>query len=243
MTLLQDMGLLRQGDSPESVLTDLWAQNRQALLPPVLVLSEENLVHPIPVRLDADEIGGALNYYLAADQGESFAGTIAEDELQPVDQPGADDPRQQFLFQLKKKLPFGYHRFILHTVKREASLRLIISPSSCYLPEQLCEKHRLWGLFLNLSSLCSESNWGIGDFSDLEKFIEMAAAVGADAIGLSPLHIHGRTTSLLASSRYFVDPLFTNLTRIPDYSAECFQDSRFSSLISTCRQAEGVDLK
>ena len=242
LTLLQDMGLLTRGDSPESVLADLLAQKRAFLVPPVLVASEEDPIYTLPLMLDATESGGELNYYLAAEQGESFSGHITRDELQPGEQPGTDARRQhRFLFQLRKKLPPGYHRFILQTAKREATLSLIVSPPLCYLPQQLLEKQRLWGLFLNLSSLSSESNWGIGDFSDLEAFIKMAAGIGADAIGLSPLHVHGRTIPSLPSTRYFVDPLFINLNRITDYSAECFQDQKFSSLISFCRQAEGID--
>lgn len=240
--LLQGMGLMTRGDAPESVLAELRAQNRHNLLPRVLVLSEEDLVHTVPMMLDQEEIGGELNYYLAADQGESFSGHVTEDDLQPGEQHEADDRMQQrLLFQLKRKLPPGYHRLILHTAKREATLLLIIAPSACYLPERLREKHRLWGPLLNLSSLCSEPNWGIGDFSDLEKFIDLAAEIGADAVGLSPLHVHCRTAPFSPSTRYFVDPLFIDLTRITDYSAECFHDSRFSSLISASRQAEGID--
>ena len=238
-TLLQEMGLMPQGTDPETVLAELRLRRRQSLLPQVLVLSEEDPVHTIPLMLDLEEIGGELSYYLAADQGESFSGHVSEENLQPVEPEKTGEGRQQrVFFQLKRKLLPGYHRLILHSAKREATLRLIIAPMSCYLPEQLCDKHRLWGLSLNLSSLSSSSNWGIGDFSDLEKFIDLAAQTGGDAIGLSLLHVHGRTCSFSPSTRYFADPLLCDLTRITDYDAESFQDSRFASLMSACRQAE-----
>ncbi|MFT5701242.1 MAG: (1-_4)-alpha-D-glucan 1-alpha-D-glucosylmutase [Desulforhopalus sp.] len=240
--LLVGMGLMTQGVSPESALADLRTQGRHNLLPRVLVFSEEDLVHTISLMLDPEEIGGELNYYLAADQGESFSGHVTADELQPFEQQDGEDQRQQhFHFQLKKKLHQGYHRLILHTAKRESTLRLVVAPSSCYLPERLREKHRLWGSTLNLSLLSSQNNWGIGDFSDLEQYIDLAAEIGSDAVGLSPLHVHGKTAPLLPSTRYFADPIFTDLTRITDYNADCFHDSSFSSLISACQQAEGGD--
>ncbi len=240
--LLQDMGLMTQGVSPESVLTDLEIKNRRNLLPRVLVLSEENPVHTVPLMLNQEEIGKELTYYLAADQGESFSGRITKDDLYPGEQlKTGDQAEQRFLFQLKRKLLPGYHRLILHTTKREATLQLIIVPSSCYTPERLRKKDRLWGPKLNLFSLNSETNWGIGDFSDLEKFIDLAAEIGANTVGLSPLHVPFRASPFSPSTRYFVDPVFIDLSRITDYNADHLHDSKFSSLISACRQTEGVD--
>lgn len=245
--LLQDMGLLIEGDDPEAVLIGLRRRSRQNLLPPVLVRPAEDLVHAIPLVLAREEIGRELHYYLSVDQGGSFSGQIAAEDLQPVDRQESGDPLpQRFLFDLRQKLPPGYHRLSLHTSQREATLRLIIAPLSCYLPERLQQKQRLWGPLLHLSSLRSASNWGVGDFSDLERFIDLAAEIGADAVGLSPLHLRCRAgadgpISSRPSTRYFVDPLFLDLTRISDYSADRFHQPQLSSLITACRETEEVD--
>jgi 4-alpha-glucanotransferase/(1->4)-alpha-D-glucan 1-alpha-D-glucosylmutase len=239
--LLQAMDLLPPEADPESALANLQAQNRRGLLPEVLVRSSEDHTHTIPLMLDREDIGREIRYYLAADQGESLSGQIATDDLQERGQ----DLQHPYIFELKEKLPPGYHRLTVHTANREATLRLIITPSSCYLPEKLQKKHRLWGTALQLSSLCSAHNWGIGDFGDLENFIDLCADIGIDAIGLSPLHLLCRQDSAsscpsVPSSRYFVDPLLVDLTRISDYSAERFHDPGFTAQLLACRQSEEI---
>src|SRR5687768_14257980 len=47
---------------------------------------------------------------------------------------------------------------------------------------------RHWGLAVQLYSLRSPRGGGIGDFTGLKQLIEVAAANGAAAIGLNPLH-------------------------------------------------------
>src|SRR4051794_11243328 len=47
---------------------------------------------------------------------------------------------------------------------------------------------RLWGIAVQLYSVRSKRNWGIGDFRDLRDVIRIAARAGASAVGLNPLH-------------------------------------------------------
>ncbi len=245
--VLQAMGLLPEGADPESVLAERSAARRQSLLPRVLVRGEEENVHAVPLLLDPEELDDGLDYYLAADQGESFSGHIPREHLLRGESLATAEPqRQRFLFEFKERLAPGYHRLTLHTAQREATMRLIVVPSTCHLPQRLAQGHRLWGPGLQLQSLRSRQNWGIGDFGDLERFIDLAANIGADAVGLAPMHLlgyprPGAPQPSLPSSRYFVDPLFLDPTRISDYSAERFQDPQLTAALGDCREAEEVD--
>lgn len=65
--------------------------------------------------------------------------------------------------------------------------RVIVTPDTCYLPPELTAG-RTWGLSINLYSIRSERNWGIGDFTDLKKVIEWVAGLKGGFVGISPLH-------------------------------------------------------
>ena len=58
---------------------------------------------------------------------------------------------------------------------------------ACYVPDWL-KDGRCWGIGCQLYSLRSARNWGIGDFEDLARLAEIAAAAGADFVGVNPLH-------------------------------------------------------
>src|SRR5207244_4383915 len=61
-------------------------------------------------------------------------------------------------------------------------------PSRCYIPDSLQNGRRVWGLAIQLYSLRSSHNWGIGDFTDLAELATIAGRLGAAVIGLNPLH-------------------------------------------------------
>src|SRR6201989_2997493 len=48
---------------------------------------------------------------------------------------------------------------------------------------------RCWLMAVQLYGVRSARNWGIGDFTDLQGLIALAARLGADGVGLNPLHV------------------------------------------------------
>ena len=61
-----------------------------------------------------------------------------------------------------------------------------IAPGRCF--GGRAGQQRMFGPAVQLYALRSRRNWGIGDFTDLSTLIELAAARGADLVGVNPLH-------------------------------------------------------
>ncbi len=116
---------------------------------------------------------------------------------------------------LPEDIPTGYHR--LEIEKTDGRLigecRLIVAPERCFEPESLSRGDRLWGLAVQLYSVRSRRNWGVGDFSDLVTLIRKSAALGMDVVGLNPLHALFPADPHLNSpyspaSRRFLNPVY-----------------------------------
>jgi hypothetical protein len=56
---------------------------------------------------------------------------------------------------------------------------VIVAPKRCYEPQALLEGKKLWGACVQLYTLRSDSNWGIGDFGDLKKMLATWASAAA----------------------------------------------------------------
>jgi len=81
---------------------------------------------------------------------------------------------------------------------------------------------RYWILGGQLYALRSRRNWGHGDFTDLARLIEVAAAAGAAGIALNPLHAlfpdrAHEASPYAPNSRMFLNPLFIDLDTIPEF--------------------------
>jgi 4-alpha-glucanotransferase len=78
---------------------------------------------------------------------------------------------------------------------------------------------RCWLLAVQLYSIRSERNWGIGDFTDLEGLIALAAGLGAGGVGLNPLHAlfddrPGDCSPYSPNSRLFLNPLYVDVEKL-----------------------------
>lgn len=91
----------------------------------------------------------------------------------------------------------------------------------CFVPDWLRDG-RAWGIACQLYSLRSERNWGVGDFEDLARFAEIAAAAGADFVGVNPLHAlflaaPDRASPFSPSTRRFLNPLYIAIDKTPGF--------------------------
>ena len=108
----------------------------------------------------------------------------------------------------------------------------------CHLPEGL----RSWGVAVQLYQLRSAHNWGIGDFADLAELAAILGGIGADFIGLNPLHAMflvdpARCSPFSPSNRRFLNPLYLAVEWIEGFGA----DMADAAAIARLRQTELVD--
>jgi len=155
-----------------------------------------------------------------------------------------------------KGLALGYYDFVIRAEGlvggSTGTLRLIVAPQQCYVPAPLEDGHRYWGLALQLYSLSSGRNWGCGDFTDLNQFVEWAGKrLGAGLIGLNPLHVIRNTaphhTSPYAPyNRLAINELYIDLERLPEFFAsedaqKLYRSPEFQAKLQALRENRRVD--
>jgi 4-alpha-glucanotransferase len=100
---------------------------------------------------------------------------------------------------------------------------------------------RGWLLAVQLYSIRSARNWGMGDFTDLKGLITLAASLGADGVGLNPLHVlfddrPGDCSPYSPNSRLFLNALYIDVDDIPEY-----RGGADDKVLARLRQSAHVD--
>ncbi|MEW6487343.1 MAG: 4-alpha-glucanotransferase [Thermodesulfobacteriota bacterium] len=99
-----------------------------------------------------------------------------------------------------------------------------VAPARGHEPEPVARGGRLWGVNLPLYGLRSARNWGVGDFRNLLDAVEWAADLGADIVGVLPLHAlfneppYG-VSPYYPSSRLWLNPLHIAVDALPEAAA------------------------
>lgn len=102
---------------------------------------------------------------------------------------------------------------------------------------------RVWVLAVQLYSLRSDRNWGIGDFTDLRNLIVVASELGCAGIGLNPLHAlfddqPNDCSPYAPSSRLFLNPIYIDVEAIPEFPGI---DAMMREAIGREKQRELID--
>jgi 4-alpha-glucanotransferase len=160
--------------------------------------------------------------------------------------------RRRVQIALKPRPALGYHELSLtmsaggDTV--DARQRLIVAPPRCVAPGALLNGKRAVGLTVNLYTITSARNWGVGDTGDLEQLAGWAAKVGVDFIGLNPLHALRNCGAAISPyapvSRLFRNALYIDVEAMPEVaeSAEVrAMIDRERPRIAALREASRVD--
>ena len=191
--LLDENGVLDDALMEEqlrSVVNERWQQ----VLPPLVVLTE-GAADFVTVHVPCHALEHIWHWCVQAEDGSEFKGEFVPARLTEQDVADVDgasfSARQLPLWPLQsRELPLGYHRQSVHCdpIHAIGSTTLVLAPSRCHEPDWAQQGKRLWGFSVQLYTLRSAHNWGIGDLGDLCELIPLAAGQGADFLVLNPLH-------------------------------------------------------
>src|SRR5206468_1082416 len=149
------------------------------------------------------------------------------------------------------ELPAGVERGYWKLDAGEHDCLVIVAPARCWTPAALEAGERWWGCTVQLYALRSSHDWGIGDFGDLRRLVEIASRQGASFIGLNPLHALFPHRPEVASpyspsSRNALNPIYLDVQLLVDHSgsreaAALVHSEPFQERLRTLREAPMVD--
>jgi 4-alpha-glucanotransferase len=178
------------------------------------------------INVSAREFGATIVWCVSLENGSRVDGATSSADCAEIwrgEVAGSWITRRRF--QLSVDLPPGYHEFEAKLAGSVADRCLfIVSAPKCFEPAAIADGRRLWGIALQLYTLRSRENWGIGDFHDLQLLIRWLAACGAGFIGLNPLHALApadpdRSSPYSASSRQFLNVLYIAVPAVLEFGA------------------------
>lgn len=225
--LLAAMGLALDGPGAAAeALRTIEQRAWRRMLSPARVM-DEGAPLEITFTLPEDAPGTRLAWTLAEESGETRTGDVALGDLPVRDAATVDGVRyERRALALPHRLPAGYHRLRLEARGRsgalhEGAVTLIVTPPRCVTPDDMVPGGRLWGMGVQLYGLTRAGDWGIGDFTSLARFGETMAGLGADTLGLNPLHAlfpadPNHFSPYSPSSRSFLNVLYIDIEAVPD---------------------------
>lgn len=198
-----------------------------------------------------------VRWWLVSETGERFhereeGPGLKVEEVRVVD--GRRSIRMEFT--IPHTLQIGYYSAHVQVrgerLELTAAFRVIVAPGRCFVPEWFERGTRLWGIALQLYSLRSDRNWGVGDFQDLSTVVEWAGKrLGASVIGLNPLHAMKNTMPYHISpysptSRLFLNELYIDVDQVEECRTDsavrfCLADATFRAQLDAARQSTYVE--
>lgn len=127
------------------------------------------------------------------------------------------------------------------------------SAARAWRPQALEDGGRRWGLSVQLYALRTERTWGIGDFSALAELMRGAAALGACAVGVNPIHAlfpsrPSHASPYSPSSRRFLNTLYLDVEAVEDFATcgaarDMVQAPGFRARLDQVRAADRVSYR
>lgn len=178
---------------------------------------------------------GEYQWQLIMENGREHSGTVNGGEA----------------IRLPANLAFGYHQLHLQQGGKQWQCRIIVAPKRCYEPEPLLQGKKLWGSCVQLYTVRSEQNWGMGDFGDLKRLLAEVADRGGAFIGLNPIHslypANPESASPYSpSSRRWLNVLYIAVAEVADFqqgkaAQRWWQQKGTQKQLAKARESDWVD--
>lgn len=222
--LLASLGYDTTND--QTLLASAQKKHNKEVLDPVLVISEGDAIE-VPLYLGVSARESEFNWRIETEQGEVLEGYLQSQIVR--DERAEGGP---LVFALPSGLAWGYHTLLVTRKRRKApyTMTLIIAPRACYKQPALLQGKKLWGPSIQLYTLRTQHNWGMGDFGDLKQLVADIASRGGDFVGLNPIHSlfpanPEGASPYSPSSRRWLNILYIDVSSVPEFalSAEAQQ--------------------
>jgi 4-alpha-glucanotransferase len=180
----------------------------------------ENEPLAVDVTLPAMSWPESIRWSLVREDGSAEDGTLPLRDAAVV----RADHRPESTYDTRRIViagpqPLGTHRLALEVAAYgRASVHVVVVPARAYAPQG-----RTWGIAVQLYTLRSPRNDGIGDFADLRAVCRLLGERGAAYVGINPLHAPFRgdpeaASPYAASSRRWLNWLYIALDDIPEHA-------------------------
>ena len=199
--------------------------------PPVAVFTRGDRMQLRP------RVAGKYHWRLTTESGEQITG----------------EGRKGAALTLPDGLAEGYHHLEIVAGDKPWACRIIVAPPRCYEPPEVVAGQRLWGACIQLYTLRSEQDWGVGDFGCLKQMLGELAPRGAAYIGLNPIHalfpaVPDNASPYSPSSRRWLNIIYIDVYAVDDFkqsaqAQDWWQQPQTRLQLREVRAAENVDYR
>lgn len=215
----------------------------------------DEIVSPVRVVRQSSSTGLTLDVRIppVGANGGSWRLTFVAENGERQETNGQYTATASLSLTLPAELPTGYHRARIELASEAGEWNdeqtLIIAPDRCWSPDEVLGDACVFGLIANLYTIRSDTNWGVGDLSDLATLAEWGGGVGADFVGMNPLHAllnRGDDVSPYSPvSRLFRNPIYIDVMRVPELRdapelAERMTSAEFAAELEALRETAAV---
>ncbi len=220
--ILNAMGVLVAGDeSAQKYIAQLETAAWTHLAPPVLTSTVGERI-TVPIATPRSLGARTLEWTIKLENGQQRHGVMSLSQLEVLEHADVEGREYSRLAAPLPELPPGDHRVALTLdTGLSTDVRVVVAPQRCFEPPAITQGRKLWGLAVQLYTLRSQRNWGMGDFRDLRELIEAAAPRGCAIIGLNPLHAlmpgnPAHVSPYSPSSRLFLNVLYISVEDVEE---------------------------